>query len=169
MKEYLLHHETLKSNKTLALFAGLTVLFLLLLILRATAVRLDGLAITFLVFSFVFLFYTVNYRTLIIRITPDTLKLKFGIFTWTVAMNNIQTCTPDDDLPALNKYGGAGIHFIFVNGRYRASWNFLEYSRLVIAFRKKVGPVVDLSFSTRQPGEIQTILQKAITGFQMPG
>mgnify|MGYP000900013350 CR=1 FL=1 len=31
------------------------------------------------------------------------------------------------------RYGGAGIHFMSIRGRYRASFNFLEYPRVVIA------------------------------------
>jgi hypothetical protein len=162
MKDYLLHHETLRSNRTLALFAGLTLVFLVLFLWRASAAGVDGLAITFLVFCLIFLFYTVNYRTLIIRISPEFLELKFGIFTWNVPMANIESCTPDDDLPALNKHGGAGIHFMFVNGQYRASWNFLEYPRLAITLKRKAGPVQALSFSTRQPGEIQSIINKLL-------
>ena len=162
MKDYLLHHETLRSNRTLALFAGLTLVFLVLFLWRASAAGVDGLAITFLVFCLIFLFYTVNYRTLIIRISPEFLELKFGIFTWNVPMENIQTVMADDDLPPLNKYGGAGIHFMFVRGRYRASWNFLEYPRLAVTFKRKVGPVKDISFSTRQPGEIMSILEQAV-------
>ncbi len=76
-------------------------------------------------------------------------------------MENIQSITPDDDLPALNKYGGAGIHFMFVRGRYRASFNFLEYPRLAVTFKRKVGPVQELSFSTRQTEEIMSIIQEA--------
>ena len=162
MKDYLLHHETLRSNRTLALFAGLTLVFLVLFLWRASAAGVDGLAITFLVFCLIFLFYTVNYRTLIIRISPEFLELKFGIFTWNVPMENIQTVMADDDLPPLNKYGGAGIHFMFVRGRYRASWNFLEYPRLVVALRKKAGPVQDISFSTRQPEEVTSVLDQAV-------
>jgi len=43
---------------------------------------------------------------------------------------------------------------MFLRGRYRASFNFLEYPGVVTAFKKKIGSVVGLSFSTRQPEEI---------------
>jgi hypothetical protein len=57
------------------------------------------------------------------------------------------------------KYGGAGIHFMFIRDRYRASFNFLEYPRVVIAFKKKVGPVRDISFSTRKPEDVIQLIQ----------
>ena len=61
------------------------------------------------------------------------------------------------------KYGGAGIHFMMIGKRYRASFNFLEYSRVVIALKNKVGLVQDISFSTRQPEEILKLVREAIS------
>jgi len=57
------------------------------------------------------------------------------------------------------QYGGAGIHFMFINKRYRASFNFLEYPRIVVALKKKSGPVCDLSFTTRHPEKVLQLLQ----------
>ena len=107
----------------------------------------------FLVLACIFLFYVVNYRTLIIQITSASLKLSFGIFSWAIPFDNIESCSLDE-IPGFMKYGGAGVHFMMIRKRYRASFNFLEYPRVVIAFKKKVGPVQDISFSTRQPGEV---------------
>jgi hypothetical protein len=77
-----------------------------------------------------------------------------------VALENIQKCHLDK-LSKFQKYGGAGIHLMFVRNRYRASFNFLEYPRVVITFKRKVGPVQDLSFSTRRPEEIIQLLSNA--------
>ncbi len=48
-----------------------------------------------------------------------------------------------------------------IRRRYRASFNFLEYPRVVIAFKRKVGPVQDISFSTRRPDELLPLIQEA--------
>ena len=157
-----LYYEKISSKRTEWLFLGLTTLFLLLFVWRVTVSGWNGLAVVFIVFSCFFLFYIVNYRKLIIRITADSLKLSFGVFSWTVPLNNIESCALDE-IPALMKYGGAGIHFMFIEKRYRASFNFLEYPRVVIAFKRKVGPVRDISFSTRQPMEVLWIIQRAIS------
>jgi hypothetical protein len=156
------YYEELSSKRTQRLFAGLAVLFLLLSIWRVKVNGMNGLAAVFLVLSCIFLFYVVNYRTLSVRITPGTLKLTFGIFTWTVPFDNIESCSLDE-IPALMKNGGAGIHFMFIRNRYRASFNFLEYPRVVIAFKNKVGPVRDISFSTRQPDEVLRIIREGIS------
>lgn len=150
--------EKIASNKTEALFVTLTLLFLALSIWRVKSIGLDGLAILFAVLCAVFLFYSLNFRTLFIQLTAETLLLKFGIFAWTVPINNIGDCRLDE-LPAFMKYGGAGIHFMMIRNRYRTSFNFLEYPRVVIAFKEKRGLVRDISFSTQEPEKIMQLIQ----------
>lgn len=161
MNTPLIYSEKLSSKRTELLFIALTLLFLLLFIWRVIAESVDFLAGIFLSFIVIFLFYVLNYRTLVIRLTSESLKLSFGIFTWTILLNNVAKIQSDDDLPLLMKYGGAGIHFMFVRKRYRASFNFLEHSRVVIGLKKKAGLVEDVSFSTCQPNEIIRLIQGA--------
>jgi hypothetical protein len=144
------------------LFVSLTILFFLLFVWRMNVSGWSGLTVVLLVFACFFLFYSINYRTLIISITLDALKLSFGIFTWTVPIHNIESCSLDE-IPTLMKFGGAGIHFMLIGKRYRASFNFLEYPRVVIAFKSKVGPVRDISFSTSRPDDVLRFLQEAIS------
>jgi hypothetical protein len=161
MNDNLLYHERVTSNRTEILLLALAALFFLLLAWRVNADGLDVLAAVFLFFFVVFLFYSVNYRTLIIRLTPESLKLTFGIFTWTVALDNIEACHLDD-IPLFMRMGGAGIHFMFIRKRYRASFNFLEYPRVVIEFKRKAGPVRDISFSTRHLDDVLRLIQVTI-------
>lgn len=162
MAERLLYRERLSSWKTSLLFAALTVVFILLYRWRWMTAGLDALAVLWACLSAIFLFYVLNYHTLTISLTWEALKLTFGIFSWTVPLENIASCQPDNSLPPLMRYGGAGIHFMLVHKRYRASFNFLEYPRVVIAFKQKAGPVVDISFSTRQPEEVLDLLNQAL-------
>lgn len=159
----LLYSEKLSSKRTELLFIALTLLFLLLFVWRVMAGGVGFLADIFLFFFICFLFYSLNYRTLVIRLTSESLKLSFDIFTWTIPLSNVGEIQPDDDLPRLMKYGGAGIHFMIVRKRYRASFNFLEYPRVVIGLKKKAGLVRDISFSTCQPNEIIQLMQGAIS------
>jgi hypothetical protein len=59
------------------------------------------------------------------------------------------------------RMGGAGIHFMSIRKRYRASFNFLEHPRVVIAFKRKAGLVRDISFSTRHPDDVLRRIQEA--------
>jgi hypothetical protein len=153
MADDLIYTEELTSPKTQALFIGLTALFGALAAWRVKAGRASRLAHMFLFFAALFLFYVLNYRTLVIRLTPAALKLKFGLFTWTVPLDNVASCGRDE-LPASQRLGGAGIHFLVVRQRYRVSFNFLEYPRVVVALKNPAGPVRDVSFSTRRPDEV---------------
>jgi len=157
----LIYHEKLTSKWTKALFLALTLLFGLLFCWRVSSTGIDTMAVISLCFSIIFLFYTLNYTTLVIQITPQFLKLKFGVFIWTDRLDNIENCTIDE-LPWLLRYGGAGIHFMTVRERYRASFNFLEYPRVVIALKHKRGLVRDLSISTRHPEKVIQSLQHMI-------
>ncbi len=155
--------EQLSSPGTQALFLGLTLLFGALFAWQVSVVGFDTLGIILLSFAVIFLFYVLNYHSLVIMITPQSLKLKFGIFHWTEGLDNIATCQIDE-LPWLLRYGGAGIHFMTVNQRYRASFNLLEYPRVVIALKRKRGLVSDLSFSTRQPEQVIQVLHGGSSG-----
>ena len=73
-------------------------------------------------------------------------------------LDNVEACSLDD-LPALMRNGGAGIHYMTIRHRYRVSFNFLEYPRVVIALKRKQGLVRDVSFSTRRPDEVLRRLQ----------
>ncbi len=100
----LIYIERLSSKRTETLFVVLTLLFFTLLIWRVTAGGLDILALLFLGLSIFFLFYALNFRTLTIRLSLEAIKLTFGIFTWTVPLENIEdSCL--DDIPLLLRMG----------------------------------------------------------------
>jgi hypothetical protein len=162
MKVGPIYEETLSSARTEALFVILTLLSLGLLFWRVSAASLDPLALALLVLALFFLYCSLNYRRLHIRLSEEALSLQFGLISWTVRLDNVAACRPDH-LPAFLKYGGAGVHFMFADGRYRVSFNFLEYPRLVIALRRSAGPVRDVSFSTRFPQRLTDLLNKAAT------
>lgn len=162
MGENTLYHERISSNKTEALFLALMVFSLLLFAWRFAASGMDMLAAGMLVFSAIFLFYSLNYRTLTIYLTPDALHLTFGIFTWRVPLDNIAECRLDE-IPPFMRIGGAGIHFMMIRKRYRASFNFLEFPRVVVALKRKAGLVQDISFSTRQPDKVLKQVQNTLT------
>jgi hypothetical protein len=82
-----IYEERISSNRTTLLFLALTALFALLLTWRVLAARFDALAIVFLCLSGLFLFYVVNYRTLVIRLRAESLTLTFGLFTWKVPLD----------------------------------------------------------------------------------
>ena len=161
MTEDLIYQETLRSKKTSGLFLGLSLLFLILGIWRLVSAGWAALTIVFLVISALFLFYVINFWKLQIFVNPELLKVKFGIFRWRIPLENIASIQRDE-LPWLMRNGGAGVHFLLVNGLYRVNFNFLEYSRLLVRFNEKAGPVQALSLSTRQPEHLLAAINQRI-------
>jgi len=149
----IIYHEKVQSPKTSFLFFILAAIFFALFAWRVSAVNFRLVPILYLLIGFFFFFYVLNYRTLIITITEEAIFLKFGLIRWRTLLENIQTCELDDS-PSVIKYGGAGVHFAFVNRIYRAYFNFLEHPRVAIRFINKQGPVQALVFTTRQPAQV---------------
>jgi hypothetical protein len=154
--------ETITSRRTQALFVALTLLFLSLLIWRAASPGLGILTIAFCGLSAFFLFYSLNYRKLVLSVTPEALKLEFGIFTWAIPLDTVGDCHIDD--LSLWWIGGAGIHFRFVRGSYRAYLNFLEHPRVVLTLEKRRRLVREVAFSTRRPEEVLRFLREMGVG-----
>jgi hypothetical protein len=157
----MLYEEKVRSRWTSALFIFLTCFFFITCIWNMTAVGPFALTLIPLLLALTFLFYTFNYVTLIIRITAKHIQLIFGVFRWSLPIDNVGSCQLDD-IPAFMRYGGAGIHFMMVRKRYRASYNFLEHPRVVIELKKKAGPVQDVSFTTRHPDAVLRTLERLI-------
>ncbi len=154
--------EKLQSNLTTGLFIALAVIFLALFGWRVTSVGWKFTPGLFLFLCIFFLFYIFNYRTLQIKITEESLVLKFGLVRWRTELENLQECRLDDP-PLWIKYGGAGVHFAMVEGIYRAFFNFLEGPRVLVIFNERQGPVQALSFSTRQPDQVLELLNRRIS------
>jgi len=146
------YEERVSSARTEALFVGLALLFLALFAARASVSGFGYLAaVLFVLFCF-FLFYAINYRTLVIRISREALELRFGVFSWAVPRESIARGYPDDT--TIWRVGGAGIHFTMIRRRYRVFFNFLEHPRVVLELTKARGFVRDVAFSTRRPDEV---------------
>jgi len=153
------YEEIVSSPRTTSLFVLLTVLFVSLFAWRIARTGSGLLAITFLGLGALFLFYSLNYRTLVVRVTPEALRLGFGLFSWTVPFDSIDGCRRDDT--SLLRIGGAGIHFTRLRGRYRVMLNFLEHPRVVVALKGERRLVKDVVFSTTRPELIGRLLNEA--------
>lgn len=159
MSGNIVYEERISSKRTEALFLVLASLFLLLWVQRKRRGKTGRLSALYLGLFAFFLFYILNYRTLHIGLTADDVKLRFGLFSWTIPMENVERCHLDRT--SLWRIGGAGIHFSWFDRRYRAMFNFLEYPRVVLALKEKRGSVRDIAFSTQHPQQVIRLIQEA--------
>lgn len=153
------YNEDVRSFKTTLLFIALANIFLGIFIWRVLAVGFSAFPSICLFFSIFFGLYVLNYRTLKIKITDQTLSLKFGVVRWRISLDNIKISSFDES-PVWIKFGGAGVHFAFVNQQYRAFFNFLEYPKVLITFKEKQGPVQGLVFTTKKPDDVLKFIQE---------
>ena len=156
------YFEELRSTRTSLLFQGLMILFLGLFAWRVEVAGFQAGPIIFLSLAIFFAFYVLNYRTLKIRIDAETIHLQFGIVPWRTKLDNVASCGLDDS-SVLIKYGGAGVHFAFTRGKYRAFYNFLEGPRILVSFHQRQGWVQELVFSTRNPDQVLDLIQERIS------
>jgi hypothetical protein len=155
----LLYSERISSKTTTLLFVFLAMVFFVLFGWRFSVVSFKFVPGLFVFLGIFFIFYMINYLALKISITDEALQLKFGLIGWRTDINNIKQSVLYDP-PFWIKYGGAGVHFALVDGEYLAFYNFLEYPRVLIRFRKKQGLVQTLVFSTRQSNQIIDNIQE---------
>lgn len=141
---------------------ALSVLCLASLAWRFIVSGFGTIAALLLLLSLLFVFFALNYRVLVVRMSEEGLRLRFGLFGWTVPWNTVARAYPDDT--ALWRIGGAGIHFSIIKGRYRAMLNFLEHPRIVVELKKKRGLVREVAFSTQKPIEILRIIEESVGG-----
>jgi len=156
-----IYQEKIQSSLTTLLFTFLMLVSSALFAWRVMIVGFRAFPIICLVLALFFFFYVLNYRTLRIMITEEEVLLKFGLIRWRTRLENIQACKVDDS-PNLIKYGGAGVHFAFVKGEYRAFFNFLEHPRILITFHQKQGLVQGVVFTTRQLEQVLEIINSRI-------
>lgn len=161
MATEIIYQEVVTSKKTSLFFLALAAEALAFGTWRLQARRTGWITRISLFFGALFSFYTINFRELRVTLDDDSLRLKFGVFSWTIPMANVADCRLDV-LQPLQRYGGAGIHFMFVNGRYRVNLNFLEYPRVVVTLARPAGPVQEVSFSTRRPDEVIEAIHAAL-------
>jgi len=159
MDSELIYQEKLCSVRTTGLFLLLMLIFFSLGTWRWT--RSGGSLLTWVLlgFSGLFLFYVVNFRTLAIHLDREIFQVRFGLIRWRVPLANIAS-VERDVIPWFLRNGGAGVHLFLSGGLYRVNFNFLEHARLLIRFKEKAGPVQALSFSTRQPEMLTTVIQQ---------
>lgn len=150
-----LYYEELTSLRTTTLFVFLSCIFALLFTFSFLGDFHELIPLLWLVISFMFVFYVLNYYKLKIKITDKGVYLTFGIFTKELSLLEMHSCR-FDTVPLL-RIGGAGIHATKTQGKWRIMFNFLQYKRIVIT--KTTGFYKDIAFSTREPDKVILVLK----------
>jgi hypothetical protein len=113
------------------------------------------LPVVILISFIIFLFLTLNFIRLVIRVTYQDITVRYGIFRRRIGWENIEDAYIDDT-PAI-KYGGAGIRTARITGEWVLVYNVVGGPRCVL--KLKEGRFKRFVFSTKNPEEVINVIR----------
>jgi hypothetical protein len=152
----------------LGMLASLSILFLVLFVYQALigsiGTRLAPAwfyLLMFLWFSGITIFVT-NFRKLVIKITPQSITVGYGIFKSTVLWENVDGCSLDK--ASTISYGGWGMRIGRVKGKWRRVYNVIGCPGIVLELKK--GKFRELVFSTKNPEKLMKVVGQQIEAIE---
>jgi len=149
-----LYEEKIFLRLTTITLISFTVVLFLVLIFLISAESYPFLIGTILCAFILFVVTTLNFNTLTIRITPEFVKVAYGIFGRKSVFENIEACSLDN--VSNFRYGGFGIRIARVSGSWRIAYNIFKCPRVVLSLKK--GRIREVVFSTKNPEEVMRII-----------
>jgi hypothetical protein len=154
-----LYEETIFLWGLTALLSIFTAVFLFLLVYQSLVGPLgeDPAPNWLLLYmSLLFLFITITFRALSIKMTARSVVVGYGIFTRTIFWENIERCYSDE--VSSIRYGGWGIRIGRVKGKWRLVYNVIGGPRVVLALKR--GWFGEFVFSTKNPEEVMKVVRQ---------
>lgn len=154
-----IYEEKIFSKWITAILAPVTALMFFLLgyqILVAPVGSNPAPTWILLILSLFFLGITMVFSRLVIRITPASVTVGYGIFKHTIPWDNIENCFLDESSAV--KYGGSGIRIAKIGGKLRLVYSVIGGPRVVLSLKE--GKYQELAFSTKNPEEVTRIIKE---------
>jgi len=102
---------------------------------------------------------TINFSRLVIKMTPQSISVGYGILRDAILWENIEDCYLDDTSAIW--YGGWGIRMGRVKGKWRHVYNVLGCPRVAVSL-KKGRFFKEFVFSTKNPEEVIKIVKERV-------
>lgn len=99
------------------------------------------------------------FRKFIIKMTSDSIIVKYGFSKCTIPWENIEGCYLDKT--SAFWYGGWGLRMGRVNGKWRDIYNIIGFPRVVLSLKKDKF-FKELVFSTKNPDQVMEVINKKI-------
>jgi hypothetical protein len=112
----------------------------------------------YILMALLFLALAITFSTLVIKLSPHSVVVGFGIIKRTIPWELIERCYVDE-VTSL-RYGGWGIRIGRVRGKWRLVFNIIGAPRVVLALKR--GRFDEFVFSTRHPDEVLRIIRQRI-------
>ncbi|MFP4170195.1 MAG: hypothetical protein ACLFUV_04135 [Methanomassiliicoccales archaeon] len=159
----LIYRERIFARWLGALTGGLSLLFLSLFAYQALIGPLGEPAppnLIFLGMFLIFLFLTLNFSALVVSMTTDFLRVRFGLVRRKYRWAEIEGAYKEGATAVV--YGGYGIRFGWTKGRSRVAYILSLVPRVFVPIRD--GRFDELVFSTRDPGRVIELVHHQIGG-----
>jgi hypothetical protein len=140
------------------MLAAVTVMMFIILIYQSMFTSFDEktwMSILFVIMFLVFLFLTINFSRLIIRVNFQGITVAYGIIKKTIPWENIEGI--EIDKTSAIKYGGAGIRTARIKGEWVLVYNVIGGPRCVL--KLKEGRFKKFVFSTKNPEEVVNVVK----------
>ena len=102
----------------------------------------------------------VNFSRLTIRMSPENITVGYGRVIQQIPWKNIESCYLDETSTIF--YGGFGIRFARIRGRWRLVYNIMSTPRVVLSL--KTGKFQEFVFSTKNPDEVMNLINDRVAG-----
>ncbi|MCS7116214.1 MAG: hypothetical protein RMJ31_03000 [Nitrososphaerota archaeon] len=112
----------------------------------------------FLLIILILLGLVMNFSTLIVRFTTQSISVGYGILKYNIEWKDIEDCYLDKT-PTI-KYGGWGIRIGKVEGRWRLVFNVIGSPRIVLSLKR--GRFKEFVFSTNDPQKVMGMVKQRL-------
>ncbi len=156
-----IYEEKVFSKGITGILAPITIVFLFILVYQIFIGPIGTRPapnLFFLIMFLLCLFLTINFSNLIIRMTPRSVFVSYGIFKYNISWENIADCYLDE--ASTIRYGGWGIRIGRVKGRFRLVYNVMGGPRVVLSLKK--GKFREFVFSTSDPQRVIGIVKQKV-------
>ena len=153
-----IYEEKISSKWITALLVSTAAVMLFVLVYFWLIVHLDNiyLIVFQLAMFLLFVVLAVIFSGMVIKIKPQSVLVKYGVFKQEIPLENIENCSLDEG--SALKYGGSGIRKVKIEGKTRVVYNVHGTPRVVLSLKE--GEYDELVFSTRHPDEVMRTIKE---------
>ena len=112
----------------------------------------------YILMALLFMALVLTFSTLVIKLSPRSVVVGFGIIKRTIPWELIARCYVDE--VTWLRYGGWGIRIGWVGGKWRLAFTIIGAPRVVLTLKQ--GRFKEFVFSTRHPDKVVRIIRQRI-------
>lgn len=163
MQSDVLYEEKIFQKGLTTLLTVITFIFLVLSIYLAFFESLGNqvLIVIFFAMFLLFVFVTITFNTLDIKITSEFIRVSYGIIKRQISWERVEDCYLDE--ASVIRYGGWGIRIGKFREKWRLVYNVVGSPRVVLLLKE--GRFREFVFSTKNPDEVIELVKERINSF----